>query len=69
MRAHGVALPAPNASGKGPVFNTTRIDTSTTAYKSANTLCVHTLLQDTIHPGHLHGPGAGKQIKPPINLE
>lgn len=69
MRAHGVKLPAPNGSGKGPVFDTAGIDTKATAYKSANALCVRILLHGTVQPGHLHGPAAGKQPMPPITLE
>jgi hypothetical protein len=39
MREHGVSLPAPNTSGKGPVFNTSAINTSSTAFKSAQKAC------------------------------
>ncbi len=39
MRENGVNLPAPNTSGKGPVFNTKGIDTSSAAFKSAESKC------------------------------
>ncbi len=39
MREHGVSLPAPNTSGKGPVFNTSGVNTSSTAFKSAQKAC------------------------------
>ena len=39
MRENGVNLPAPDTSGKGPVFNTKGIDTSSAAFKSAQQKC------------------------------
>ncbi len=39
MREHGVKLPTPNTSGKGPVFNTKGINTSSAAFKSAQQKC------------------------------
>lgn len=39
MRENGVDLPAANTSGKGPVFNTKGINTSSTAFKSAESKC------------------------------
>jgi hypothetical protein len=39
MRENGVNLPAANTSGKGPVFNTKGINTSSTAFKSAESKC------------------------------
>ncbi len=39
MRENGVNLPAANTSGKGPVFNTKGIDTSSAAFKSAESKC------------------------------
>jgi hypothetical protein len=39
MRENGVNLPAPNTSGKGPVFNTKGIDTSGSTFKAAETKC------------------------------
>jgi hypothetical protein len=39
MRENGVNLPAPNTSGKGPVFDTKGIDTTSAAFKSAQQKC------------------------------
>ncbi|HLI33197.1 MAG TPA: hypothetical protein VKU89_10745 [Solirubrobacteraceae bacterium] len=39
MRENGVNLAAPNASGSGPVFNTKNINTSSAAFKSAESRC------------------------------
>lgn len=39
MRENGVNLPAPNTSGKGPVFDTKGIDTSSETFKSAQKKC------------------------------
>ncbi len=39
MRENGVNLPTPNTSGKGPVFNTTGINTSSEAFKTAQKKC------------------------------
>jgi hypothetical protein len=43
MRANGVNLPAPNTSGKGPIFNTKGIDTSGSKFKAADSKCAHEL--------------------------
>jgi hypothetical protein len=43
MRANGVSLPAPNTSGKGPVFNTKGIDTTSSAFKQADAKCAKEL--------------------------
>jgi hypothetical protein len=39
MREDGVNLPAPNTSGKGPVFNTSGINTSSATFKNAQKRC------------------------------
>jgi hypothetical protein len=39
MRENGVTLPAPNTSGKGPVFNTSGVNTSSATFKTAQTKC------------------------------
>ncbi len=39
MRENGVNLPAPNTSGKGPVFDTKGIDTTSSKFKSAQIKC------------------------------
>jgi hypothetical protein len=39
MRENGVSLPAPNTSGKGPVFNTSGVNTSSETFKNAQKKC------------------------------
>jgi hypothetical protein len=39
MRENGVNLPAADTSGKGPVFNTKGLDTSSQTFKSAQKAC------------------------------
>ena len=54
MRENGVKLPEPNTSGKGPVFNTAGISTTSTKFKSAEAKCSASLR------GSFRGaPGAG----------
>jgi hypothetical protein len=43
MRANGVNLPAPNTSGKGPVFNTSGLNTNSAQFKSAQAKCASAL--------------------------
>ncbi len=60
VREHGVKLPEPNTSGKGPVFNTNGIDTNSTQFKTAEAAC-SSILRSAI-PGRVPGggaPGAG----------
>ena len=39
MRSHGIALGAPNTSGKGSIFATQGLDTASTAFRSALASC------------------------------
>lgn len=39
MREDGVNLPAPNTSGKGPVFNTKGLNTQSASFTSAQSKC------------------------------
>jgi hypothetical protein len=39
MREHGVKLPTANTSGKGPVFNTKGLNTSSATFKAAESKC------------------------------
>jgi hypothetical protein len=39
LRANGVNVPAPNTSGKGPVFDTKGIDTSSARFRAAEVKC------------------------------
>jgi hypothetical protein len=43
LRQNGVNVPAPNTSGKGPVFDTKGIDTTSPQFKTATTKCRGTL--------------------------
>ncbi len=54
MRENGVKLGEPNTSGKGPIFNTTGINTHTAAFTAAENKCRNSLR------GAFHAsPGAG----------
>jgi hypothetical protein len=57
LRTNGVNVPAPNTTGKGPVFNTNGIDTSSSQFKAAQSKC----------QGDLKGvfPGGGAGGAPP----
>jgi hypothetical protein len=39
LRQNGINVPAPNTTGKGPVFNTKGIDTSSSKFKAAEKKC------------------------------
>jgi hypothetical protein len=39
MREHGVNVPAPNANGKGPIFNTKGLNPSSAQFKAAESKC------------------------------
>jgi hypothetical protein len=43
MRENGVKVPAPNTSGKGPVFNTNGLNTQSATFKAAETKCSATI--------------------------
>ncbi len=58
MRQNGVALPAPNTSGTGPVFDTKGIDTTSAQFTTARTKCQSKLTGAFAHPGAA-GAGAG----------
>ncbi len=63
MRENGVNLPTPNTSGKGPVFDTKGIDTSSAAFKSAQSKCASAL--KGAFPGRGAGAPSGQQGPPP----
>jgi len=54
MRQNGVNVPAPNTSGKGPVFDTKGIDTSSSQFKTAEAKC-----QSDLSGAFKRGTGAG----------
>jgi ABC-type glycerol-3-phosphate transport system substrate-binding protein len=62
LRQNGVNVPAPNTSGKGPVFDTKGIDTSSAQFKAAETKC-STDLRSTFRRGA--GPGRPPNGTPP----
>ncbi len=39
MRQNGIALPAPNTSGSGPIFNTSGLNTNTARFRAAQQKC------------------------------
>jgi hypothetical protein len=43
MRKHGVSLPAPNTSGKGPIFDSRGFDPHGAAFKAADRRCARRL--------------------------
>jgi hypothetical protein len=43
MRKHGVSLPAPNTSGKGPIFDSKGFDPRSAAFKAADRKCARKL--------------------------
>jgi hypothetical protein len=63
MRKHGVKLPQPNTSGKGPIFNTKGIDTKSAAFKAADAKCAGELAPSGVRPGG--APGSDTEAGPP----
>jgi hypothetical protein len=59
MRAAGVNLPAPNTTGKGPIFNTSGLSTASSRFKAAITKCQGILRGPGPAGGATGGPGAG----------
>jgi hypothetical protein len=57
LRQNGVNVPAPNTSGKGPVFDTKGIDTSSSKFKAAQSKCQSNL--KGVFPGGGGAPPAG----------
>jgi hypothetical protein len=43
LRAQGLAVPAPNTSGEGPIFDSKGLDTTSAKYKAAQSHCAGTL--------------------------
>jgi hypothetical protein len=65
MAKNGVKLPQPNTSGKGPIFNTKGIDTTSASFKAADAKCVRELRPSgSAQPGGQGAPGAGAQGAP-----
>jgi hypothetical protein len=54
LRRHGLPIPQPNTSGKGPIFNTRGVDTTSPKFRQARQQCRGTLLKAlraTAHKG------------------
>jgi hypothetical protein len=64
MRKNGVKLPQPNTSGKGPIFKTKGIDTTSASFKAADAKCVRELRPSGAQPGGQRAPGSGTQGAP-----
>jgi hypothetical protein len=57
MHDSGVNVPAPNTSGKGPIFNTKGLNTNSAAFKAAETKCLGDLHGASgAHPGAAGAP-------------
>jgi hypothetical protein len=64
LRQNGIAVPAPNTSGGGPVFSTKGLDTSSPKFRAATAKCRSTLIG--AFGLHRSGPGgAGAQPAQP----
>jgi hypothetical protein len=60
LRQNGVNLPAPNTSGKGPIFSTKGIDTTSPQFKAATAKCRSVLTGAFRRPQGANGaPGGG----------
>jgi hypothetical protein len=64
MRSNGIALPTPNTSGKGPVFDTKGVNTSSPAFRSAQLKCL-TVLRAARPGGAGSPPAQGAPGSPP----
>jgi hypothetical protein len=58
MSENGIKLPAPNTSGRGPVFDAKGIDTSGTRFKSAEAKCASKLPEPFARAGGAPPGGA-----------
>ncbi len=57
MSSNGVTLPTPNTTGKGPVFDTSKVDIQTTQFKTAEAKCA--ALIRFARPGAAGGAAGG----------
>ena len=66
MRTNGVNLPQPNTSGKGPIFSTKGIDTTSASFKAADAKCIRELAPaGGAQPGTTGAGGASGQAGTP----
>lgn len=59
MRRNGINLPAPNTSGKGPVFNTSHLGVGGSKFKTVERKCAVKLRADFPRRAHPGGSSAG----------
>ncbi len=59
MRQNGIALPTPNTSGNGPVFDTKGIETKSAQFTAARAKCQSKLSGAYARPGGRPGAGGG----------
>jgi hypothetical protein len=65
MRKEGIDVPAPNTSGKGPIFSTKGLDVKSAKFRAAQQKCA-SLLRTSAAPGGTGAPGgAGAPGAPP----
>jgi hypothetical protein len=65
MRKEGIDVPAPNTSGKGPIFSTKGLDVKSATFRAAQQKCA-SLLRTSAAPGRAGAPGgAGAPGAPP----
>jgi hypothetical protein len=57
MRENGVQVPEPNTSGKGPIFNTSGLNTNSAGFRNAELKCRAAV--PGVLPGRRGAPGAG----------
>ncbi len=60
MNENGIKLPAPNTSGKGPIFNASGLNTSSAQFKAAETKC-----RSVLTSSFRAAPGAGGGTQEP----
>jgi hypothetical protein len=65
MRADGVKIPEPNTSGKGPIFTTKGINTSSAQFRAAETKCSADLRSSFGGGGARGGTAPGSPGAPP----
>lgn len=61
LRQNGINIPAPNTSGKGPIFSTKGIDTSSPKFRQATMKCRASLISAFRRPQGAGTAGAGPQ--------
>lgn len=66
MRANGVNLPAPNTSGKGPIFNSAGLNVTSPQFRQAQAKCAHELagVSGGAPPAGGPPPGGGEGAAP-----